>query len=330
MKRILASLLLLFLCALPSFGQIPGASQSFQEFNIAAPPTVAVGQNFSTATATGASTALTGGAVAAGSYRICVTFFTLANTETPCSVDTAATSVITTTGSTSTVTIFPPTSALGGQATSLVGWRPYVGASGGAAAAETLQTINATVCTLSASSTPSCSLNSPATFTASTNFTGGSGGPAAPGTALQWPLSNAANMALFENAQYPTAILNWVVSGTAPTACTIQLQTGATVAGLANAGQSLTCTATGSYAFPSVALQNFIAPSLTAWTGASNGTSVENFTITVLPYPLSNYWGPATPTSACTAGTGLFTVVGTTTSTLFSCAAGTWTAVTLP
>src|SRR5208282_631045 len=148
--------------------------------------------------------------------------------------------------------------------------------------------------------------------------------------ALQWPLSNAANMSLFENSTYPTAILNWVVSGTAPTACTIQLQTGSTVAGLANVGQALTCTATGSYALPSVAVQNFIAPQLTAWTGASNGTSVETFTITALPYPISNYWGPVTPTGACAAGAGLFTVVGTTTSTLFTCAGGTWTAVTLP
>jgi hypothetical protein len=329
-KKSLVSLLLLFLCALPSFGQIPGASSSFQEFNIAAPPTVTVGQNYSTATATGASTSLTGGSVAAGSYRICVTFFTLANTETPCSVDTAATSVIVTTGTTSTVTIYPPTAAAGGQSTSLVGWRMYVGTSGGASGAETLQTINATVCTLSASATASCSLNSAATFTASTNFSAGSGGPAAPGTALQWPLSNAANQWLFENSLYPTAILQWVVTGTAPTACTIQLQVGATVAGLANTGQALTCTASGSYALPAVALQNYISPSLTAWTGASNGTSNETFTITVLPYPISMYWGPVTPTGACAAGAGLFTVVGTTTSALYTCAAGTWTAVTLP
>jgi hypothetical protein len=330
MKKLLTLLALLSLLGGSAIAQVPGASQNFQEFNIAAPPTVTVGQSYSTSTATGASTSLTGGAVAAGSYRICVTFYTLANTETPCSVDTAATSVITTTGSTSTVTITPPIPAAGGQSTSLVGWRMYIGASGGASAAETLQTINATVCTLSTSSTPSCSLNSSATFTASTNFSAGGGGPAAPGTALQWPLSNAANMSLFENSLYPTAILNWVVTGSAPTACTIQLQLGATVAGLANAGQSLTCTSTGSYALPSVTLQNYISPSLTAWTGAANGTSVETFTITVLPYPLGAFWGPATPTSACTVGTGLFSVNGTTTSTLFTCVAGTWTAVTLP
>jgi hypothetical protein len=328
--RKLLLLLSTLLLATSCLGQIPGTSTSFQEFNIAAPPAVVVGQSFSTSTATGATTAITGGTVAAGTYRICVTFFTLANTETPCSTDTAATAVLTTTGATSTVTISPPIAAAGGQSTSLVGWRMYVGASAGATGAETLQTINSTVCTLSASATASCSLNSSATFTSSANFIGGAGGPAAPGTALQWPLSNAANMSLFENSLYPTAILNWVVTGTAPTACTIQLQTGATVAGLANVGQAITCTATGSYALPSVTLQNFLSPQLTAWTGAGNGTSVEAFTITVLPYPLSNYWGPVAPTSACTAGTGFFTAMGTTTSTIYSCAAGAWTVITLP
>lgn len=330
MKKLLSVLPILLLAALSCFAQIPGTSTSFQEFNIAAPPTVTVGQSYSTSTATGASTSTTGGAVAAGTYRICVTFYTAANTETPCSVDTAATSVITTTGATSTVTVNAPIAAAGGQASALVGYRVYVGASGGAAGAETLQTINAAVCTLSTSSTPSCSLNSAATFTTSTNFIGGAGGPAAPGTALQWPLSNAANMSLFENSLYPTAILNWVVSGTAPTACTIQLQVGSTVAGLANTGQAITCTASGSYALPSVALQNYISPSLTAWTGASNGTSVETFTITVLTYPLALFWGPSVPTSACTAGTGIFSVVGTTTSSRYFCSAGTWTVSTSP
>jgi hypothetical protein len=327
MKKLLTLLALLTLCVLPLQAQQVGFTQSFIDTVALAPPTVTAGQNFSTTLATGASTSLTGGAVAAGTYRICVTFFSLANTETPCSVDTAATSVITTTGTTSTVTVFPPVAAQG--IGSIIGWRVYIGASAGAAAAETLQTINATVCTLSASSTPSCSLNSAATFTASTNFVGGSGGPATPGTLLTYPNSNAANMALFENAAYPTAILSWTLTGTAPSACTVQLQTGATVAALANVGQAITCTATGSYALPSAARPIFIAPNITAFTAGDTTTSML-FSITVLPYPLVNYWGPATPTSACTALTGLFTVQGTTTSTLFTCAAGTWTAVTLP
>src|SRR6267143_605107 len=122
MKKLLTLLAILALCVLPSYGQ-QALSQGFIDTIALAPPTVAVGQNFSTSAATGASTATTGGTVAAGSYRICVTFFSAANTETPCSVDTAATSVITTTGATSTVTIFAPVPA--GGFGSIIGWRMY-------------------------------------------------------------------------------------------------------------------------------------------------------------------------------------------------------------
>jgi hypothetical protein len=326
MKKLLTLLVVLALCVIPSFAQ-QGVTQSFIDTIALAPPTVVAGNSFSTSTATGATTSLTGGAVAAGSYRICVTFFSAANTETPCSVDTATTSVLTTTGAASTVTIQPPVTA--GGTGSIIGWRMYVGASGGAAAAETLQTINATVCTLSASSTPSCSLNSAATFTASTNFVGGAGGPATPGTLLTYPNSNAANMALFENSAYPSHIITWTLTGTAPSACTFQLQTGATVGALANVGQAITCTATGTYALPSVARANFVAPNITAFTAGDTTTSMT-FTLTALPYPLVNFWGPVAPTSACTAYTGFFTAAATTTSTVYSCVAGTWTAITLP
>lgn len=326
----------LFICAshLLDFGPFEtvtfaqsGTSQSFVMTIATAPPLVTVGQGFSTATTVGASTSLTGGAVAAGSYRICVTFYSLANTETPCSPDTTASSVIVTTGATSTVTIFPPIPTQG--VGSVIGWRMYIGANAGATGAETLQTINSTVCTLSASSTPSCSLNSAATFTASTNFSGGGGGPATPGTLLTYPTSNAANLSLFGNGAYPSYILSWTLTGTAPSACTVQLQTGATVAALANVGQSLTCTATGSYALPSVARPNFVAPNITAFTAGDTTTSMS-FTLVAINYPLFNYWGPAAPTSACTALTGFFTASSTTTSTIYTCVAGTWTAVTLP
>ena len=326
MKNLLTLLAVFMLCVVSAEAQNT-AQQSFTMAVIAAPPAIVVGANSSTSAATAASTSTVGGTVAAGTYRICVTYFSTANTETPCSVDTSASSVITTTGSTSTVTVQAPVLPAGPP--SVVGYRVYVGASGGAAAAETLQTLTAAVCTLSASSTASCALTSPAVFTTSTNFTGGAGGPATPGTLFTYPISNAANLALFENSQFVTHILSWTVSGTAPGTCTVQIQTGASIGTLANVGQSLTCTATGSYALPSVAKAAFTAPNITAWTGGDT-TSVEVFTITAIPYPIANYWGPATPTSACTAGTGLFTVNGTTTSTLFTCAAGTWTAVTLP
>lgn len=324
-------LLVAFLLSFALFSPQAKAQQSITEQfteNIAlAPAAVLVGQNFSTATATGASTSATGGAVAAGSYRISVTCFSTTNTETPQSVDTSASSVITTTGTTSTVTVFPPVCV---GTSNEIGYRVGVSASGGATATETLQTLTAAICTLSASSTPSCSLNSPAVFTASTNFSAGAGiGPATPGTLIFPPIANQANMALFENANYPTQILTWVVTGTAPSACTINIQTGATVAALANVGQTTTCTASGSYALPLATRPVFVAPNLATYT-AGDTTTVTSFTITTLPYPLYNYWGPATPTSACTAQTGFFTVAGTTTSTLFSCVAGTWTAVTLP
>ncbi len=326
MKKLPTLLAILALCALPSFAQ-QTLFQSFVDTVATAPPTVLVGQGSSTSTATGASTSLTGGAVAAGTYRICVTFFSLANTETPCSVDTAASSVITTTGSTSTVTVFPPVTA--GGFGSIIGYRIYIGASGGAAAAETLQTINATICTLSASSTASCSLNSSATFTSSAGFVGGAGGPATPGTLLTYPNSNAANMTLFENSNYPTQILGWVVTGTAPSACTVQLQAGTLPSTLANVGQSLTCTATGSYALPSVVKAAYVAPNITAFTAGDTTTSVT-FNMTTIPYPLVVYWGPAAPTTACTAFTGAFLTVGTTTTTLNVCVAAAWSAVTVP
>jgi hypothetical protein len=143
------------------------------------------------------------------------------------------------------------------------------------------------------------------------------------------PLNNAANQSLFENANYPTQVLTWTITGTVPSACTIQIQTGATIGALANVGQAITCTANGSYALPLATRPVFVSLQLSAYTPGDT-TTVENFNLTTLPYPLFNYWGPATPTSACTAQTGLFTVAGTTTSTIFTCVAGTWTAVTLP
>ena len=328
MKNILAILAILTLCVVPILAQNT-AQQSFTMAVIAAPPTVVVGANSSTSTSTAASTSTVGGTVAAGTYRICVTYFSTANTETPCSVDTSASSVITTTGSTSTVTVQPPVLPSGPP--SVVGYRVYVGASGGAAAGETLQTLTAAICTLSASSTASCALTSPAVFTSSANFSGGSGGPATPGTLFTYPVSNAANLALFENSQFVTHILSWTVSGTAPGTCTVQLQTGAAPGSLANVGQSLTCTATGSYALPSIARAAFVAPNVSVWTGGDT-TSVEVFTITAIPYVLGNYWGPATPTGNCPNGVTFTSFGAASASTaLYICQpANTWTAVTVP
>jgi hypothetical protein len=327
MKKLFALLAFLTLTCLPAKAQ-QQLSQSFSMFPVGAPPAVVSGQSYSASSGTGASTATSGGSVAAGSYRVCVTLFSATNTETPCSTDTAATAVITTTGSTSTLTVYPPVNVNGGG--NVVGYRIYIGASAGASGAETLQTINATLCTLSTSSTPSCSLNSSAVFTSSTGFTSGSGGPASPGTLLFTPISNAANTPLFENSLFYSHIITWTVSGTAPSACTFSLQTGSTIAGLANVGQAITCTATGSYAVPYVTTNAYSAINVSAFTAGGTNTNVV-FTETVLPYILPLFWGNANPTSACAAGMGLYQNTSNVSGTgLFYCATTTWTAVTEP
>lgn len=250
MKKFFLSLCLIFGIVSVGFAQeVTPLQQSFVMSVVAAPPAVVSGQSYSTSATTGVSAASTGGAVAAGSWRVCVTYFSSTNTETPCSVDTAATSIITTTGTTSVVTIYPPVPTSG--AGNVVGWRMYVGASGGAAGQENLQTITSSICTLSTSGTASCALTSPAVFTASTNFTApGTSPPATPGTLITPPLAQQASIALFENSLYTYHTLNWVVSGTAPSACTVRLYNGTAPGSLSAAGTIQTCTATGSYNLP--------------------------------------------------------------------------------
>jgi hypothetical protein len=323
--KTVATLAFLLSLALPSFAQQP-LQQAFTENIALAPAAIVSGQTGSTTTGTGAVTSLTGGAIAAGSYRISVTCFSATNTETPQSVDTAATSVVTTTGTTSTLTIFPPICTGTGNE---IGWRMGVSASGGATATETLQTITAAICTLSASSTPSCSLNSPAIFTASTNFSAGSGiGPATPGTLIYPPIANQASQALFENAQYKSRIVSWTVTGTAPSACTFNIQTGATVAALANVGQTITCTASGSYALPLATAANLVSINVATYT-AGDTTTVTTFNLYDLPYVQPIYWGNAAPTSACAAPMGVYFLTGAN-SNMYTCVTTTWTAITLP
>lgn len=310
-----------------------GLTQSWIETITLAPPAILNTQSFSNTTGTGISTSTSGGAIAAGTYRCGVTLFTATNTETPLSVDTAATSTIVTTGATSIVTIQPPvTSGVGGN---VVGWRPYCGVTGGAAAAETLVVLSAPVCPLSTSTTPSCNLNSPAVLTLQSQFAAGAGGPATPGTAIFPPVANQANQALFENSAFQYHYVSWTVAGTAPSACTFNIQTGATVAALANVGQTETCTSSGFYAFPSFATNTFSSVNLATYTAGDTTTKVT-FTEGVLPVnPLGYlYSGNATPTSACgtnaNGGAGLFVVGSATSSTWFSCTTSAWAAVTLP
>jgi len=325
MKKLLLAIALMFSACLPAVAQSP-LSQQFTVNIAPAPATVLVGQNYSTSTATGASSSSTGGSLAAGSYRIAVTCFSLSNTETPQSVDTAATSVVTISGSTSTITVYPPICTGTGNE---VGWRPYVGANGGAAGAEALVTPTAAICTLSASSTPSCSLSSPAVFTSQT-FSSGSGGPASPGTLIFPPTSNAASQALFENSTQLSHIISWIVSGTAPSACAFQLQTGSAPGSLSNVGQSITCTASGTYAVPYTTANAFSSINLTSYTAGGTNTAVS-FYMTTYPYILPLYWGNAAPTSACAAQMGMYMNVANVSGTsLYYCSTTTWTAVALP
>lgn len=84
-------------------------------------------------------TATTGGTIAAGTYRIALTYVTLAGGETPIGTDSSSTQV--TTGSTSTITGNAPAVQSGAA-----GYRIFVSPAGGAANTEVLQPINTTVC----------------------------------------------------------------------------------------------------------------------------------------------------------------------------------------
>jgi hypothetical protein len=325
--------LMLVLCIGVS-AQVQPLTQTWTESITLAPPAIVNSQTFSNTTGTGVQTLTTGGSIAAGAYRCGVTLFTATNTETPLSTDTAATAVITTTGTTSTVIIQPPTTV--GAGPNVVGWRPYCGVSGGAAAAETLVVINNTVCGLSTSSTPSCALTSPATLTLQSQFAAGSGGPATPGTAVYPQIANAANQAIFENSQYQYHVVYWVVSGTAPSACTFTFQNGATVAGLANVaagsgGQTVTCTSSGSFALPAATVSAFTSINLATFTAGDTTTKVA-FYETSLPFnPTGSlYFGNAVPSSTCATGTAFINTAGGVSTTAYTCSAGTWTAVTVP
>lgn len=318
-------------------GQVPtGTSQTFTEVVTLAPPAINNAQSASNGAGTGIAMLPTGGTIASGTYRVSVTLFSATNTETPQSVDTSAASTVTCSTGTCSLIIQPPvvnaTGATTNAGANVIGWRMGVSANGGATATETLQTINSAACSLSASSTPSCSLNSPATFTASTNFSAGSGiGPATPGTLIFPPLANQANIALLENSLFQYHAVYWVVSGTAPSACTFNLQTGATIGALASVGQTITCTASGGYAFPSNAVNTYSSINLATYTPANTTTNVVFYEV-VMPFnPLGDIWfGPVAPTSACGAGASGFFVTSAVPSTVYTCVVTTWTAITLP
>lgn len=337
MKRGLMYLTFMFALCASAFGQLglQGISQQWTETVQGAPPALLNSQSFSSTTATGFSTGTSGGAIAAGTYRCGITYFTATNTETPLSTDTAATSTITTTGATSTVTIQAPNTT-GGVGANVVGYRPYCGVTGGATVAETLVVINNTVCTLSTSSTPSCSLNSPAVLTLQSQFAAGSGGPASPGTAVFPAVTNAANQSVFENSTQLFRAVYWVVTGTAPSACTLNFQTGTSVAALANVagasgGQTVTCTSSGSFALPNNTAAAFSAINLATYTAGDLTTKVAFYYLTAPFNPQGSlYFGNAVPSSTCGTGFAYINTAGGVSTTAYTCSAGTWTAVTVP
>lgn len=335
MKRGWIYVLLAFTLCVGASAQVPaGLNQNWVETVTLAPPPIINSQTASNSTGTGVQVLTSGGSIAAGTYRCGVTFYTATNTETPLSVDTATTSVITTTGSTGTVIIQPPAAV--GVGGNVVGYRPYCGVSGGASAAETLVVINNTVCALASSSTPSCALTSPATLTLQSQFAAGSGGPATPGTAIFPQVANAANVALFENSAQTYRAVYWVVTGTAPSACTLNFQTGATIAALANVvagsgGQTITCTSSGAFALPNSGTSAYSSINLATYTAGDTTTKTAFYYVTEPLNPNgSAYFGNAVPTSTCPAGATFGNGAGGVSTTLYTCNAGTWTAVTVP
>lgn len=91
------------------------------------------------AAAASLGTATTGGTIAAGTYRVALTYVTATGGETPIGADSGSTQA--TTGSTSTLTGNAPA-----VASDAVGYRIFVSAAGGAANSEVLQPIATTVC----------------------------------------------------------------------------------------------------------------------------------------------------------------------------------------
>jgi hypothetical protein len=156
------------------------------------------------------------------------------------------------------------------------------------------------------------------------------------------PVANQANQAVFENSQYQYHALYWVTTGTV-SACTVNIQTGSTIAGLANVGQTLTCTASGWYQLPSNATANYSAINVATLT-LGTATSSVTFYEVIQPFnPLGNIYsalyaaiGASTPTTACGAANGgavafIATPTTSTAATWFYCnASNAWAAVTLP
>jgi hypothetical protein len=104
----------------------------------------------------------TGGTIAAGAYRGCITYVDAIGGESLCSTDSAAQEVTTTTGSTSKILVTAPAAATGA-----VGWRLYISADSGGAGTEVFYNPTAAGCTQSSKTwRQACSMASNAIVTA--------------------------------------------------------------------------------------------------------------------------------------------------------------------
>jgi hypothetical protein len=124
--------------------------------------------------------------------------------------------------------------------------------------------------------------------------------------------------------------VNWVVTGTAPATCTFYIAGAATTA-IADLGQAITCTASGGYSLPSITGYNYIGIDLSAFS-LTNGTTTVAFYLSGLPFnPMGQvYFGNAAPTGTCLTGAVFNNTTGGQATTLYTCNAGTWAAVTVP
>jgi len=313
--------------ALCSFAAAQTHLQQFTVVPVQAPAALLNSQSFSTSSATGVQVLSTGGTIAAGTYRICLQWLTDAATAlgSPCSVDTAATSVVTTTGSTSSIVIAAPDTT--GVPPNVKGWIAWVGASAGAAGAESVQTITSANCTLSGTTgTVSCALGAPMTLTSSSGFTGGT----APTAFAAFYPKLAAKIATYEGGLNTFHMVNWVVTGTAPATCAFSIA-GASTSAIADLGQSITCTSSGGYALPSVTTYNYIGIDLSTYS-LTDGTTSVAFYLDGYPFNPAGrlYFGNATPTGTCLTGAIFDQTAGGVSTTIYTCNSGTWTAVTVP
>jgi hypothetical protein len=286
-KTLFLALLLLLTCGLSTAQQQVVYSQTYSPVPAPTTPTL--------------YTSTTGGVLTAQTYRLCITYFTLANNESMCSTDTSAT--ITTTGTTSTVYINAPGAPIAsGMGPNVVGYRVYVSA--GASGSEKLQTMTAAQCTLAASSTAACSITSG--YVLNVTMLAVTAIPTA-STAYSPEIGRAPGISEAILGVY-VHHLAWTVSGTVST-CTTAIDSAPDnltwSAGGVMAAQ--TCTAGGAFSTSGVTA-NYIALNVTALT-SSNGTASLTVTYygdysSIYQSPLRGYFivsGTITPAATSAA-----------------------------